>query len=74
MTTSDVFFPPLFAEAAPTSSGPTPTIFKDLVQYVSLDLTPSVNSITSSIKEFLDDALWMKWIERNPYQTHALFE
>src|SRR5690606_28694300 len=74
MTTSDVFFPPLPAEAAPTSSEPTPTTFKDLIQYVSLHLIPSVNPITSSIKEFLDDTLWIEWIKRNPYQTHALFE
>src|SRR5690606_30417290 len=48
--------------------------FKDLVQHVSLDLTPSSNPITPSIKEFSDDALWMEWMERNPHQAHALFE
>src|SRR5690606_395938 len=58
MTTGDVFFPSLPVEGAPTFSGPIPTTFKDLVQHVSLDLAPSSNPITSSIKEFLDDALW----------------
>src|SRR5690606_35655922 len=48
--------------------------FKDLVQHVSLDLTPSSNPITPSIKQFSDDALWMEWMERNPHQAHALFE
>src|SRR5690606_10960138 len=74
MTTGDVFFPPLPAEGAPTPSGPTPTTFKDLVQHVSLNLTPSSSPIIPSIKELSDDTLWMEWMERNLHQAHALFE
>ena len=77
MVTGDVFFPPLPAEGAPTTSNQpgsaplTPRISgKELVQPHSLNFGPT----TPPTKEYSDDSLWLEWMDRNPNSAWDLYE